>query len=269
MRDVAAEYTASKQNWFVIDFCQLGFIGKFFRSSDLPILIQFFLTFFNDKPVDWLLYDIITTKVCSPDQDKKKCKKEKNALQVQYKPSLFQHIGTHSSLKGKVQKLKDKQFGKVSLFRPHKNPSATIETNIKHYKHYSISRAYRGETFYWGLVPEANDFITFTMNPPVRLASVRFVSGNVEHPSDRFVATTVDVLFEKSPTSSEELTKETGYKKLDDDFMVVAEFDSQGVAENTNLSDKLGLVLAVRLKIHAASSENWVILSELYLRKAE
>jgi len=30
----------------------------------------------------------------------------KAELWVHYKPSLFQHIGTHSSLKGKVQKLK-------------------------------------------------------------------------------------------------------------------------------------------------------------------
>lgn len=267
MRDVAAEYSAAKQNWFVIDFCQLGFIGKLFRTMDLPILIQFFLIFFNDKPVDWLLYDIISTKVCSPDQDKKKCKADKNAMQVQYKPSLFQHIGTHSSLKGKVQKLKDKQFGKVALFRAHRNPSAMIETNIKHYKHYSISRAYRGESFYWGLVPEANDFITFTMTPPVPLSGVKFVSGNVEHPSDKFVATTVEILFENSRTVSDIELSQIGYKKLPDDFLVVAEFDSNGVAENMDLTQKLGLVFSVRLKIHGASSENWVILSEIHLSR--
>ena len=33
------------------------------------------------------------------DQDHKKCKKEKDKLWIHYKPSLFQHIGTHSSLK--------------------------------------------------------------------------------------------------------------------------------------------------------------------------
>ena len=42
-------------------------------------------------------------------QDAKKCQKERAALWIHFKPSLFQHIGTHSSLKGKVQKLKDKQ----------------------------------------------------------------------------------------------------------------------------------------------------------------
>jgi hypothetical protein len=34
------------------------------------------------------------------------CKRDKAKMWVHYKPSLFQHIGTHSSLKGKVQKLK-------------------------------------------------------------------------------------------------------------------------------------------------------------------
>ena len=39
-------------------------------------------------------------------QDSKKCQKERAALWIHYKPSLFQHIGTHSSLKGKVQVLR-------------------------------------------------------------------------------------------------------------------------------------------------------------------
>ena len=77
------------------------------------------------------------------------------------------------------------QFGKVALFTPHKNPTAKVETNIKHYKHHSISRAYRGETFYWGLVPQSDDFLLFQLTPPVALSSIKFVSGNVEHPSDR------------------------------------------------------------------------------------
>ena len=34
----------------------------------------------------------------------------KSELWLHYKPSLFQHVGTHSSLKGKVQKLKVSQL---------------------------------------------------------------------------------------------------------------------------------------------------------------
>ena len=91
-----------KPPWFVIDYCQLGFIGKLFRSSDLPRLAQFFLMFYDAKPVDWLLEDLLHTMVCHLDHDHKKCNKEKARVRVRYKPSLFQHIGTHSSLRGEL-----------------------------------------------------------------------------------------------------------------------------------------------------------------------
>ena len=99
MKNFALEKIAVKKSFFVVDFCQLGFRGKMFHSSDLPLLIQFFLMFYNDQPVDWLLESIKKNKACKLDQDAKKCKKEKDELWIHYKLLLFQHIGTHSSLK--------------------------------------------------------------------------------------------------------------------------------------------------------------------------
>jgi alpha-1,3-mannosylglycoprotein beta-1,4-N-acetylglucosaminyltransferase A/B len=61
----------------------------------------------------------------------------------------------------------DKQFGKVALFFPHKNPDATVESAIKHYKQYSLTRAYLGETFFWGLLPQPGDHLVFTFTMPV------------------------------------------------------------------------------------------------------
>lgn len=40
----------------------------------------------------------------SPSQ--KHCDRQKANLRIRFKPSLFQHVGTHSSLAGKIQKLK-------------------------------------------------------------------------------------------------------------------------------------------------------------------
>lgn len=40
-----------------------------FRSVDLPSLIQFIFMFYNDKPVDWLLDNLIQTKVCNLEKD--------------------------------------------------------------------------------------------------------------------------------------------------------------------------------------------------------
>ena len=50
MKKFALGRIAEKKPWFVIDFCQLGFIGKMFKSVELPWLVNFFLMFYNDKP---------------------------------------------------------------------------------------------------------------------------------------------------------------------------------------------------------------------------
>jgi len=263
MRDFALEKNAAHEPWFVIDFCQLGFIGKMFSTSSLPLLIQFLLSFYNDKPGDWLLDNVIQTKVCKLDQDFKKCQKEKQSLWIHYKPSLFQHIGTHSSLKGKVQKLKDKQFGKVSLFTPHRNPPATFETKIKHYKQYSLTRAYRGETFYWGLVPQPGDYILFKFVEPTELSGFKFVSGNAEHPSDRFEETTVEILPENPNV---DLTSLNLQRSSDGNgYVIVGFFDENGVAEGNINVRIVGLIKELRIVV-GKSHENWAILSEMYLR---
>lgn len=43
--------------------------GKLFRTRDLNQLVEFFLMFHRDKPVDWLLDHILWVKVCNPEKD--------------------------------------------------------------------------------------------------------------------------------------------------------------------------------------------------------
>jgi hypothetical protein len=42
--------------------------GKLFRTVQLPALIHFLLMFYTDKPSDWLLDNMVQTKVCRFDQ---------------------------------------------------------------------------------------------------------------------------------------------------------------------------------------------------------
>ena len=56
MRDFALEKNAAHEPWFVIDFCQLGFIGKMFSTSSLPLLIQFLLSFYNGSDFMILIF---------------------------------------------------------------------------------------------------------------------------------------------------------------------------------------------------------------------
>lgn len=78
-------------------------------------------------------------------------------------------MGMTSSLKGKIQKLKDKQFGKVPLYYAHKNPPVSaIKTSIVPYKQHTIERAYAaaGGTFFWGQLPQPGDTIRFVFVEP-------------------------------------------------------------------------------------------------------
>ncbi|TMW47266.1 hypothetical protein DOY81_007655 [Sarcophaga bullata] len=250
--------------WFLLDFCQLGFIGKMFKSAELPYLITFFQMFYNDKPVDWLLAYFIESKVCRTDQDQKHCNQEKAKYWLHYRPSLFQHIGTSSSLKGKVQKLKDKQFGsKVPTFYAHAhNPPAQVKSNIVAYKSYQLKRAYKGETYFWGLLPQPGDFVQFIFEKPTVLKHYLFRSGNSEHPSDRFYNTTIEIL--PADTLSESSPVWSFYNSTTDGYLIVGSFDSMGVAEGS-IDSKIGAIKEIRLHVHG-DSENWALLSEIDLQ---
>ncbi|KAL2740574.1 hypothetical protein V1478_000715 [Vespula squamosa] len=258
MKSFALKKVSRKENWFVLDFCQLGFIGKLFKCVELPWLIQFFLMFHNDKPVDWLLDHLISTKVCNLDKDSKHCKMAKAELWIHYKPSLFQHIGTHSSLKGKVQKLKDKQFGKITLYYAHENPDAIVETRIKPYKQYTLQKAYKGESFFWGLLPQPGDHLKFKFTHSIFIKRYLFRSGNPEHPSDRFYNTTVEVfpeMFRSIDKNNNDMTE--------DGYIIVGKFDALGIAQGT-VDKKYGRISVLRLTVHS-ESENWAILSEIHV----
>ena len=47
--------------------------------------------------------------------------------------------------------------------------TSTSLRQIKSYKTFTLSRAYRGETYFWGLLPQRGDVLTFTLEPPIKL----------------------------------------------------------------------------------------------------
>lgn len=101
--------------------------------------------------VDWLLDSLYTVRYCHPEKSNKDCQSVKNQHRHRHKPSLFQHVGLQSSLSGKVQKLKEKDFGKQPLHKPHTdNPQAVASTSLKIYQNFKIQEAYSGQNFFWG-----------------------------------------------------------------------------------------------------------------------
>ncbi|XP_045885969.1 alpha-1,3-mannosyl-glycoprotein 4-beta-N-acetylglucosaminyltransferase B [Micropterus dolomieu] len=259
------------EEWMILEFSQLGFIGKMFKSLDLSLIVEFMLMFYKDKPIDWLLDHIMWVKVCNPEKDAKHCDRQKANLRIRFKPSLFQHVGTHSSLAGKIQKLKDKDFGKQTLHKGHANPLAEVTTSLKTYQHFTLEKAYLGEDFFWAFTPVAGDFIRIRFFTPVRIERYFFRSGNIEHPGDKLFNTSVEVLpFDNIQAEKEALTegreKTPKYHRTEDGFIRIGTFQN-GIAEG-EVDPTFGPLEAMRLTV-MTDSPVWVILSEIFIKKAE
>ncbi|CAF1303855.1 unnamed protein product [Adineta ricciae] len=231
-----------------------------FHAAELNALVNFFLMFSADKPIDWLLEYYQDTKYCSFGVDAQSCTRTKGLHRFRFRPSLFQHIGIYSSLKGKIQKLKDKDFGKnVKLFKSHQNPPvSSIASSLKNYEKHTLASCYAGQNFFWALQPKKDDTIVFKYDPPIVLSRIYFKSGNPEHPGDKFFNTTVDVQPYVQP-------KETlPYTKDNDGFHTVANFaHDTGIAE-ASIDKAFGPISNIRLKIHS-KSDAWVILNEILI----
>ncbi|KAM6952690.1 alpha-1,3-mannosyl-glycoprotein 4-beta-N-acetylglucosaminyltransferase B-like isoform 1-T1 [Lycodopsis pacificus] len=252
----------SKQ-WLYLEFSQLGFIGKMFRARDLPMIAEFFLMFHRDKPIDWLLDHILWVKVCNPEKDAKNCNEQKALQKRRYKPSLFQHVGLHSSLPGKLQRLKDKDFGKQRLFQAHNNPAAELSSSLKHYQQHSLDKAYKGEDFFWVITPVQDDYILFNFTQPIYISRYVFRSGNIETSGDKFHNTTVEVL-PSNASSQDRLGTglSSSYKESDTGFIIIGAFED-GVAEG-EIEEGMQPISALRLVVHS-DADVWALLSEILI----
>ncbi|KAK3099227.1 hypothetical protein FSP39_001257, partial [Pinctada imbricata] len=262
MKTFAEQQTSSR--WILLEFSTLGFIGKMFKASDLPTVVEFFLMFHKDKPIDWLLDYLLSVKVCNPEKDSRHCGRMKAEVRRRYKPSLFQHVGMHSSLKGKVQKLKDKDFGKHMLHRAHVNPKAAIKTSLVPYQKFTLHKAYIGEDIFWATTPGAGDFINIRLTPPIFLEEILIRSGNPDHAEDIFQNTSV--LIKPDPKFASSFLKfvkngKIPFHPVDEGFFKVGEFDKQGLAQ-FSIPDTVGRIEHVKLLMNA-NNKNWVIISEV------
>uniref|UniRef100_A0A2K5LNW1 Alpha-1,3-mannosyl-glycoprotein 4-beta-N-acetylglucosaminyltransferase A n=1 Tax=Cercocebus atys TaxID=9531 RepID=A0A2K5LNW1_CERAT len=253
----------SSEEWMILEFSQLGFIGKMFQAPDLTLIVEFIFMFYKEKPIDWLLDHILWVKVCNPEKDAKHCDRQKANLRIRFRPSLFQHVGLHSSLSGKIQKLTDKDYMKPLLLKIHVNPPAEVSTSLKVYQGHTLEKTYMGEDFFWAITPIAGDYILFKFDKPVNVESYLFHSGNQEHPGDILLNTTVEVL----PFKSEglEISKETKDKRLEDGYFRIGKFEN-GVAEGM-VDPSLNPISAFRLSV-IQNSAVWAILNEIHIKKA-
>ena len=103
-------YQNQDSDYLYLSFTRYSSIGKLFRASDISTWVTYFLTFYEVKPIDWLMQDFAVIKYCTHEMPDKACGNRTKSKQPQRRPSVFQHVGIKSSLEGKIQKLVDKKF---------------------------------------------------------------------------------------------------------------------------------------------------------------
>ncbi|NXX81879.1 MGT4C acetylglucosaminyltransferase, partial [Urocolius indicus] len=156
--------------WATLEFSKLGYIGKLYRSSDLPRLARFLLLFYQEMPCDWLLvhFRLLLT--------------QKDV--IRFKPSLFQHMGLYSSFQGTVNRLEDDEFQADALDLPD-NPPAVLFTSMSVFEDYTPVKAYStAEGYFWAKQPAAGSVLCVVLRQPSRVSRVRVRTGSPERRGD-------------------------------------------------------------------------------------
>uniref|UniRef100_A0A8C6TXQ8 Zgc:101663 n=1 Tax=Neogobius melanostomus TaxID=47308 RepID=A0A8C6TXQ8_9GOBI len=161
IRQRIAEQDAKKQPaWACLEFSKLGYIGKLYKSHDLPLLARFLFLFYQEMPCDWLMtrfHDLLAQK--GP---------------IAFRPSLFQHTGTFSSFQGTHNKLTDKDFEEDFA-----NPEADVFSNMSVYQKHSAQMAWApGGDFFWARSPARGDYVTAVLKTPAVLTDVAIETGD-------------------------------------------------------------------------------------------
>ena len=59
----------ASDEWHMVEFSELGLIGKFFRNRDLPLFFSMFNKFSSYQPVDYLHNYVLRIVNCDPAKD--------------------------------------------------------------------------------------------------------------------------------------------------------------------------------------------------------
>ena len=160
-------YIGSKpQEWTMLDFSLLGFIGKLYRSRDLMKIATLLYTYFNEQPCDFLLSHHLRLMM----------QKER----YYRKPTLFKHTGIYSSLPNTTRNNKNLYFRGRTKFHNGDNPEAEVQSNMVVYHSYLPNLAYNhdfDDSGFWAVFPQAGDIIELIFKKPTNISRIVVETG--------------------------------------------------------------------------------------------
>lgn len=223
--------------WATLEFSKLGYIGKLYKSRDLPILARFLYNFYQEMPCDFLLTHFRTLLM----QDKP----------IRFRPSLFQHIGTYSSFQGTLNHLKDEDF--VDEFA--NNPPADIDTNIPAFSSYVPGQAYsQDSSYFWGTSPIGPEsYFVVAFHKPALVSRVRIQTGL----DGKDVLASAVVELGRTLVKTESKTECSGFETLGS--LQQGQFDKSDIEKQVNTN-----VSCVQIRVTAEQSD-WVVIKHFQI----
>lgn len=228
------EQEGKRITWATLEFSNLGYIGKLYKSAHLPLLARFLFLFYQEMPCDWLLSHFRTLLT--------------QKGQILFKPSLFQHMGTFSSFKGTYNKLKDKDF-EDGLYN---NPPAQVFTDLSAYQKHVPKLAWEaGEGIFWARSPEKGNHLTVVFEQPTVVTGVLVETGSGG--KDLLESAQVELGSEVVSTDSQKTCKE---------FRSLGALES-GRFERQEVDKKISSASSCLRILVTAVQNDWVIFSKV------
>ncbi|XP_069133010.1 alpha-1,3-mannosyl-glycoprotein 4-beta-N-acetylglucosaminyltransferase C-like isoform X2 [Argopecten irradians] len=187
VEDIETFVNKTKRFWICLEFTELGFIGKLFRSVHIERLAHTLLAYYDSKPCDLLLGHVFRIL-------------GQNAP-IHSSPSLFQHMGKWSSLEHKMMPSVDKKFkgfGEADLpiieVPKGDNPKASILTNMNWAAGYGPGHAYNhSSSFFWATDPRKRSFYEIVYRWPMTIKKIIISTGDAKNRKDSLITGSVRV----------------------------------------------------------------------------
>ena len=162
------------KTWAMLEVCPHGFIGKLFKTKDLPKLVMILRAFYLEQPCDFLIKPYFINLMTQ-------------AKPIVRRPSLFFHKGRFSSLKYVTRKVdrepsragQSKALTVMKVTRTHRNPPATLFTSMSVYSTNVAANAYEPQNtkFFWAKDVKEGQYVSVVFDAPQRLSKLIVETG--------------------------------------------------------------------------------------------
>ncbi|XP_055454052.1 alpha-1,3-mannosyl-glycoprotein 4-beta-N-acetylglucosaminyltransferase-like protein MGAT4E [Psammomys obesus] len=158
---IRSKVTNRKPNtWVLIEFSNMGFLGKLFHSRDLPLLAHFLLLFHQERPLNWLIHHFCTILA--------------QQSPILCRPFLFYHRLPRFAFENKTL------TGQEKGPRGPDNLPGTVFTDMRLFGVYSPQEAYTlDESFFFTYNVSTGNYLTVILNHTADLNRVQVRTGSI------------------------------------------------------------------------------------------